>query len=388
MPIRVSYAHFFPFGGPMALDLCSLRKAILEKLPDHRRTSHGHILHYLEDIVLIALLAISAGCKTYSSFVIFGNAHKQWFSSFLNLSNGIPSADTFRRCLEKVPTDMLSYFLYEWLGVYAHELKNLSLDGKTIRGSKSQSQKARHVLTAYDTDNDESLYEVTVQEKENEITASKELLKVMELEGATVRADAMMCQTEIAALIVEKHGHYCFPVKGNQPTLLADLQLFFESDPQCQTKTIVEKGHGRIETRTYRFATNIRGLDPEKRWKGLKAVGCVTTTTEKNGTITTENQYFITSNADFSHFVTVTRKHWRIENNLHWNLDVVYGEDKSRIKKENAPSNINVLRKVSLCLLQRAKKAIKKYISKDNLLKLCMIDPRNIVKILRGESLA
>ena len=272
-------------------------------------------------------------------------------------------------------------------GVFSHELKNLSLDGKTMRGSKSQSQKPRHVLTAYDTDNNEPLCEMTVQEKQNEITASKQLLEMMDLQGATVRADAMMCQTEIAAIIVNKGGDYCFPVKANQPTLFADLQLFFESNPPCETKTIVEKGHGRIETRIYRFTTDIKGLDPEKKWLGLKAFGCVTRIEEKNGTISTENQCFISSKADFQHFIKTTRQHWHIESNLHWNLDVVYAEDKSRVKKENAPSNINVLRKTSLCLLQRAKKIVKKYISKIDLQLRCLANPRNIIKILKGESL-
>ncbi len=212
----------------------------------------------------------------------------------------------------------------------------------------------------------------------------------MPLNGATVRADAMMCQTEIAAIIDAKHGYYCFPVKANQPTLLEDLRLFWEAAPPCRTKTIVEKGHGRIETRIYRFTDDIEGLDPEKKWDGLKAVGCITRITEENGKITTETQVFISSKADFQHFIQVTRQHWRIENNLHWNLDVVFAEDKSRVKKENAPSNFNVLRKAALCLLERAKKAAKdaqKYISKIDIQIKCMANPRNILRIVKGEPL-
>ncbi|MBQ7609359.1 MAG: ISAs1 family transposase [Desulfovibrionaceae bacterium] len=261
------YAHFSPFGGPQALDLSSLRDTISEKVPDPRRTTYGHALHCFADSILIALLAILAGCKTrvLSSLAMLTSSGYLLFSIFQT-----SSADTFRRCLEKVPTDMLSYFLYEWLRVYDHVLKNLSLDGKTIRGSTSQSQKARHVVTAYDTDNYKSVSEVTIQEKE------KELLKAMDRQDVTVRADALMCQTERAAEIVEKRGDYCFPVKGNQPNLFADLQYFFYVFPPCQTETIVEKGHGRRKTRIYRFTTDIQGLDPEHRWKGLKAVGCVT----------------------------------------------------------------------------------------------------------------
>lgn len=356
----------------------------LAQFPDPRRTCFGHFLHPIGNILFIALLAIHCGCSTYVQMSDFAKDHKGWLSQFIDLSFGIPSDDTIRRTLERVDPVILSHYLYTWLGIYDHPVSNLSLDGKTIRGSKAEGQKTVHVLSAFNTDNFETIDQITVQAKKNEITAAKQLLSAMNLVGAIVRADAMLCQTSIVELIVEKGGGYCLPVKNNQPTLLKDLKCFFEGTTNFQEATTVEKGHGRIETRHYRFSTNVKGLDPENRWKGLRAVGCIQTTVEKNGQISEEIHYFILSFTDFKKFQSVTRKHWRIENNLHWNLDVVFGEDDSRVKKGHAASNFNIFRKTSLCIFERAIRGAKRYVSKIELMRRCLANPRHIVTLLMG----
>ena len=357
---------------------------LLAQVPDTRRTNFGHFVHPIGNILFIALLAIHCGCSTYVSMANFAKDHQGWLSQIIDLSSGIPSDDTIRRSLERVDPVMLSHYLYTWLGIYDHPVSNLSLDGKTIRGSKAEGQKTVHVLSAFNTDNFETIDQITVQAKNNEISAAKQLLEAMNLVGATVRADAMLCQTTIVDIIVEKKGDYCFPVKNNQPTLLDDLKCFFNGTTNCQEATTVEKGHGRIETRHYRFSTNVKGLDPENRWKGLKAVGCIQTTVEKDGQISEEIQYFIVSFTDFKKFISVTRQHWRIENNLHWNLDVVYGEDDCRVKKGHSASNFNIFRKTSLCIFERAIRGAKHYVSKITLMCRCLANPRHIVTLLMG----
>ena len=365
---------------PRFEDLCVL----LKQLPDPRRTSYGHFIHPLCNILFIALLAIHSGYSTYESMHNYAKDHQGWLRNYIDLSFGIPSDDTIRRALESVDPVMLSHYLYSWLGIYDHPVSNLSLDGKTIRGSKAEGQKTAHVLSAFDTDNFETIDQITIQEKQNEITAAKQLLNAMDLNGVVVRADAMMCQTTLADIIIGKGGDYCFPVKNNQPTLLDSLTCLFNGNGNFKEATITEKGHGRIEIRRYFFSTDVRDLDPENRWRGLKAVGCVERTVEVNGQKSEETHYFILSFSDFKRFISATRKHWAIENNLHWNLDVVFGEDDCQVKKDHAPSNLNILRKTCLCIFERAKKGAKRYISKITLMRRCLANPRHIVNMLQG----
>ena len=315
-------------------------------------------------ILCIAVLAITSGCKSFASVEAYGKDHQERLSDFLALPQGIPSADTIRRYLQRIQSDLFSHCLNECVGVYDKPVTNISLDGKTMRGSRSEDQKGQHVLSVFNTDDREVVDQITIPDKQNEITASKQLLSLLCLEGVTVRADAMMCQTSIASLIHEKGGDYCFPVKANQPGLLENVETFFNIQQNCYSEVCrPEKGHGRIETRTYRFSTAIEDIDPEKKWKGLAAVGCVIKTVEEKGTTSNETQYYICSFTDIERFKKVQRQHWRIES-MHWDLDVVFNEDACRVKKGFAPSNLNILRKVALCSLQKAKDAAHRYSSR------------------------
>jgi predicted transposase YbfD/YdcC len=231
----------------------------------------------------------------------------------------------------------------------------VSIDGKTIRGSKGSEHKAYHVVSAFVRENRITLGEIKTDEKSNEITAVPELLEMLDLKGAIVTADAMSCQTKIAARITEKEADYVIGLKGNQSTLLDDVKLFFESfmDECSRTKTL-EKGHGRIEKREYFLSTDADWLPQKADWANLNAIGAVKSTVEEKGEIRTETRFFITSLTKIEEFSQAVREHWGIENQLHWCLDVIFREDASRARQDNSPLNLNVLRKIALPLLNAA----------------------------------
>jgi predicted transposase YbfD/YdcC len=282
----------------------------------------------------------------------FGNEREKWLKTFLELPNGIPDSDTFRRVFERINPAELSKALYDWLGVERKKRGVVAIDGKTICGSGNAKHKAYHVVSAFVAENQITLGEITVEEKSNEITAVPQLLDLIDVSDATVTIDAMGCQTEIAKKITEKQADYCLALKGNQTNLHEDVKLYFENLPAEQTATTREKGHGRIEKREYFLETEIDWLPQKEAWKNLNAIGAVKSTVFEKEETRTETRYFITSLNDVNHFASAVRGHWSIENQLHWQLDVTFGEDGSRARKGSSPLNLNVLRKTALALLK------------------------------------
>lgn len=338
-----------------------LKEAIGNNLSDSRRTSHGHILHRLVDIVVIALCSIICGAEDFNDMETFGNERKDFLKKFLELPNGIPDSDTFRRLFERLDPSELANCLYEWLSSVRVNRPTVALDGKTIKGSAGASQKARHIVSAFVAENQIVLGEVATDEKSNEITAVPKLLDTIDVENAIVTADAMSCQRAITAKIAERKADYVLGLKGNQPELHAAVELYFKSPPahiehlECGP----EKCHGRIETRRCALVTDIGWLDT-KGWTNLNGIAKIEKeTTDKNGTHR-ETRYFITSLKSLEEFAGAARKHWAIENNLHWCLDVVFREDASRARKDNSPLNMNVLRKIALSCLRKSKTKYKR----------------------------
>jgi predicted transposase YbfD/YdcC len=194
-----------------------------------------------------------------------------------------------------------------------------------------------------------------VEDKTNEITAVPELLDMLDVEGSIVTADAMSCQKAITAKITERHADYVIGLKGNQGSLLEDAKLYFERE-RIQTTRIepMEKGHGRLEEREYFLETSIDWLTQKPEWSNLNALGAVRATIEDKRGVHKETRYFITSLTDINDFAYAVRKHWSIENQHHWSLDVIFREDAARARKDNAPLNMNVLRKTALLLTRKA----------------------------------
>jgi predicted transposase YbfD/YdcC len=282
----------------------------------------------------------------------FGNEREDWLKTFLELPNGIPDSDTFRRVFERIQPVELSNALYDWLGVERKKRGVIAIDGKTICGSGNAEHKAYHVVSAFVAENQITLGEITVEEKSNEITAIPQLLDLIDISGATVTIDAIGCQTDIAKKITDNKADYCLALKGNQTSLHEDVKLYFENLPAEQAVITKEKSHGRIEKREYFLETAIDWLPQKTAWAKLNAIGAVKSTVIEKEATRVETRYFITSLNDVNHFADAVRKHWSIENQLHWQLDVTFCEDNARARKDNSPLNLNVLRKTSLALLK------------------------------------
>ena len=324
----------------------------LEGLTDSRR-QWGNLRHKLVDIVFIGLVSVICGGQDYEHMEDTGYGKYEWFKERLELPNGIPDSDTFRRVFERINPKELSSVLNE---VVAVEGKVVAIDGKTICGSGNAEHKAYHVVSAWVTENQITLGQLETAEKSNEITAIPELLEMLDVSGSTITIDAMGCQKQIAEKICEKNADYVLGLKANQLTLLQDVKLYFETETVNESTKTLEKDHGRIEKREYFLETNIDWLQCRSEWADLKGIGMVrsSVTSMKTGEITQEARYYITSLTDVERFAYAVRRHWCIESQLHWQLDVTFHEDDSRARKDNSPLNLNILRKEALALLNQA----------------------------------
>jgi len=326
-----------------------------KSVEDPRRQS-GRFRHKLVDIIVIAFCAILCGAQSYDDLEVFGKARYTWLSVFLDLPSGIPSADTFERVFEVLDPKMLVKRLRRIFSSDEIVGKIIAFDGKTIRGSKRNGNRAYHVLSAFLTDDQIVIGEEIVDEKSNEITAIPELLDDLNVAGAIVTIDAMGAQRQIAGKIIENGADYVLSLKGNQGSLLGSVRGYFElyaPPPKVRTD---ETGHGREETREYFLETlkpDFSWMHESLDWQGIAAIGAVRSTVTQKGKARTETRYFITSLTDAERFSRAVRAHWGIENHLHWHLDVTFDEDKSRFRKGNSAAVWNVLRKIALECLKR-----------------------------------
>jgi predicted transposase YbfD/YdcC len=323
----------------------------------------GRSWHRLIDIVTLAICGVIGNCDDWQDIVLFAQQRESWFRRFLSLPNGIPSHHTFERVFARLDPRSFSCCCVDWLRAVSElvGLSHIAIDGKSLCGSASSTLGPLHLVSAWATQANLSLGQVAVEGKGNEITAIPQLLEMLDLKGALVTIDAIGCQKSIAAKIIEKKGDYLFAVKGNQERLLEDIQktvdkALDEELPQGQVtmRTTEDNGHGRKEIRTYTVITHLEHIRDRSLWPGLNVVGMCTKTRIIKDQETTEVHYFIGSRKmPVYKYAEVLRNHWRIENNLHWQLDVSFGEDRSRVQDRNAAANLAVIRKLALGLLRR-----------------------------------
>lgn len=330
-------------------------------LTDPRRRE---VVHPLINIVTIALCAVVGGADDFVCIAEYGEKKKKWLASFLDLSVGIPSHDCFNRVLAAIQPAEFEKCLLSWITAL-HEITGgqiVAIDGKTLRRSfdAASGKAAIHMVSAWATANCISLGQVVVDAKSNEITAIPKLLEILSLQGCLVTIDAMGCQTEIAEKIVAGEADYVLAVKGNQPTLHAGIEQFFldhlEDDfarVKVSRRQTEEHGHGRDESRTYYVCPAPEDLPDRGRWKKLTAIGIAINDTLRDGTQTSEVRYYILSQKlSAKKFGEAVRGHWSIENRLHWQLDVTFGEDQCRIRQGHADANFSILRRTALSLLK------------------------------------
>jgi predicted transposase YbfD/YdcC len=319
--------------------------------------------HELLDIIAIAICAVIGNANTWPDIVTFGKSHRVWFQRFLRLTNGIPSHDTFERVFDRLDPKAFGRCFLNWTdSLFANlGLKQIAIDGKTLRGTRKEGLGALHLVSAWVSKNHLSLGQVAVNEKSNEITAIPKLLEMLDLKGALVTIDAMGCQKNIARKVVDGGGDYLLTVKGNQETLLNDLQSAFEKALETNfagldhdTYETNEFAHGRLERRLYTIIQDPMNLSQAEAWTNLRVIGMCCSERNINGKVSSEVRFFIGSKLAKARFYgKALRNHWGIENGLHWHLDVSFHEDQNRTQKRHAAENLNGLRRLALMLLKK-----------------------------------
>jgi predicted transposase YbfD/YdcC len=330
-------------------------------LTDPRRRK---VTYPLVNLVVICVCAVICGADDFVAIAKWGRKKRAWLEKFLDLRAGIPSHDRFNAVLAAIKPAEFEKCLLSWITALKEisEDQIIAIDGKTLRQSfdKASGKAAIHMVSAWATANHISLGQVVTEEKSNEITAIPKLLEMLEIEGSLITIDAMGCQTAIAEQIVEGGADYALPVKGNQPTLERGIIDYFDEhhdDDFARTKVrrhhTQDKGHGRVEDRWYFISPVPDDLPDRARWKKLKAIGMAVSCILRDGKECCEVRYYILSKyLSGRRFAEAVRGHWGIENNLHWQLDVTFQEDKCPIHKGHADRNFSTLRRTALSLLK------------------------------------
>lgn len=335
----------------------------LRTIPDPRRQCRN-LKHRLVDLLVLGFCGTLANCDDFVEIADWATDNAEFFGTFLELPNGIPSQDTFNRVFTAVKSATLQAVLLPWLlerrglpGDWVH------LDGKTMRHTRRNSTGlgALHVVSAWAGQTGLTLGQVAVEAKSNEITAMPQLLELLDLRQKIVTTDAMGCQKEIAQTVVDQGGDYLLAAKDNQPTLHAEMQAAFAIAPPSsspyRTYTTQDSGHGRHERRTVRVlaASDYLSASLLAVWPALLTLVMVVrvVTCQTSGATTTEVSYYISSlRPNARRIGAAIRGHWSIENGLHWVLDVVFREDARRLYDRTVAENTAFLNRLALSLLR------------------------------------
>lgn len=338
------------------------------------RREHPNKLHKLVDILVIAVCAVIAKCDTWDEIEAYGEAKQEFLRKFLELTNGIPSHDTFNRVFSLIDPKVLLNCFSQWMQSLKQEVekgRSIQIDGKTLRGSKSsgkgkreEAQLALHLMSAWASEHRLVLAQIAVSDKSNEITAIPELLKLLDLEGAVVSIDAMGCHKEIAQQIVEQGGDYILALKGNHENLHKAANELFDDQLAAQplgqevmdTITTFDVAHGRQEQRKCWIFTDFERLALAdcnlQAWTKLSSIIVVESVVLRQGKSSTDRRFYLSSlHPSAEDALSRVRNHWSIENQQHYPLDVTFREDASRTRKGFGPPNQALLRRIALNLL-------------------------------------
>ena len=340
---------------------------LLAEVPEHRK---GNAIKYsLRDILFLGIFAILCGAETYTGMQTFSELHLEELKKYLELPNGVPSHDVFGDIFSRVDIQAVEEcFQIFKNSVQGGEHKDVvvALDGKTVRRSGNKAHRATHIETAYLSDLEIVLGQTAVEDKSSELSAIPQLLDMLALTKCTVTIDAIGTHRNIAEKICAKGADYILPVKENQPQLLEDIQLYAQTELMTKSKRELaqmgryaetnDKGHGRIEKRECWLFDESDWLKGRHDWPELSGVAVIhsTRTMQETGEISSVYRYYIYSHQDMSaeRLLLLQRKHWRIENNLHWCLDCCFHEDDMHVTLGHAAVIINIFRKLCMQMLR------------------------------------
>lgn len=318
-------------------------------------------LYSLEAIILQTIVAVLTGSETWVEVAEYGEENEQWLSQYVELPNGTPSHDTIGDLFKRLDAKKFGGCFVQWISQVCNippgEL--IAVDGKTVRGSFDQynGKEAIHMVSAWATQLQVVLGQVKANDKSNEITAIPELLTMLELKGAIVSIDAAGCNKKIAEQIIKAQADYILALKGNQQNLHEQVTGLLDKHlSACDSFESIEKDHGRIEQRRCSIYTRLDMIDETTGWPKLHTIIKVQTqrTMVLTGAQSKETRYYISSlKQNAKEFARLIRVHWQVENNLHWVMDVVFDEDKSRVRKGNADANFAIVRRWVLNILKR-----------------------------------
>jgi predicted transposase YbfD/YdcC len=350
-------------------------EAALSVLPDPRRKQGQR--YPLESVVVIALMAMVCSCDDGESMQGWGECNEGWLSTFLELPHGAPTQDVFLRVFASIDPAAFSRVFIAWAKILIARLDidgtHIALDGKTSRRSFGRDENgektaALHTVSAWMSDVGLVLGQQKTADKSNEITAIPELLRLLDIRGATVTIDAMGCQTKIASAIVGGGANYLLAVKDNQPTLHSDIKMAFEEalddGPRpldqpaltLESHTTIDKEHGRIEERTVHVCADLSWMTTAQDWKKISFIALVESKRTELSTKkkSTERRYYIgsESGATSENVGNMIRRHWGIENKLHWVLDMAFREDDARHRAGNCAANFTTLRHFAVNLIK------------------------------------
>ena len=353
--------------------------------------------HRLIDIIVIALGSIMVGGDGFQDMELFGQSKRAWLEGFLDLSNGIPSHDTFGRVFARLDPKQFHQCFLSWTQSVSELTQGMvvSLDGKTARASFDRAMELSpvHLVSAWCSQNGGLVMgQLKTENKSNEITAIPELLKLLAIKGCIVTIDAMGCQTQIVKQIIDQGGDYLLTLKRNHKKTYHAVTTHFhkhiEHDLSLRDDDnffdAFDTSHGRIVRRRVWRLSDLSPIADLDKWEGLHSIVAVETIRKAHSQaeVTSDYRFYLSSLVrSAKDFASLIRQHWDIENKLHWSLDVTFNEDRCRIRKDNAPENMAALRRLALNLLRQNRS---KSISLRQKRLLCSLDDDYLLQAISG----
>ncbi len=348
-------------------------------LNDERQKSK--IKYKIWDIVVVVILAVLADCNEWDEIEDFAKDEKTFLKRFLKLTGGVPSAKTYERVISMIDSKELNKLFVEFIKEIQF-MENvgfkdiLSFDGKVDKGSSRKNGfitddvRPLNVLNVYSDKLEMCIDQEMIEEKTNEITAIPEVIKRLDLTNVICTWDALNTQKENIKAVIAKKGDYCVALKANQGNFYKDVQDYFDEDKLLIIQSGYEggyqlsreKNHEAIITYEYYQTEDVEWYEEYKKWEGLKSIGLVKKTIEKpDGTKTEEKRYYISSLLlNVQQFSYAIRKHWNVENKLHWQMDFTFKSDDNTTMNKKALFNLQIIKKFCLKILNIAKEQKKK----------------------------